>query len=82
MKEVTIALINNLAPILASVATLVGVFFMWRSNRQAQKADKKELQESIKEVHILINSRMTELLDVTGKSKKAEGVLEGRNEIK
>lgn len=82
MKEVTIALINNLAPILASVATLVGVFFMWRSQRQAQKADKEEIKENIKEVHVLINSRMTELLKVTGESKKAEGVLEGRNEGK
>lgn len=34
----------------------------------------------IKEVHVLINSRLTELLELTKTSSKAEGVKEGREQ--
>lgn len=34
----------------------------------------------IKEVHLLINSRLTQLLELTQKSSKAEGVKEGREQ--
>ncbi len=35
----------------------------------------------ISDVHILINSRMSELLELTKTASKAEGVKEGREEI-
>lgn len=34
----------------------------------------------IKEVHVLMNSRLTELLDVTRASSRAEGLKQGREE--
>lgn len=70
-SEIITALIISTPPTLMALLA-------WRESRR----NRKESKEDIKEVHVLINSRMTELLDVTGKSKKAEGVLEGRNEIK
>ncbi len=36
----------------------------------------------IKEVHVMINSRLSELLDLTRASSKAEGVKEERDRIK
>lgn len=35
----------------------------------------------ITSVHVMINSRMTEFLELTQKSSKAEGVKEGREQI-
>lgn len=32
---------------------------------------------AVKDVHVLMNSRLTELLDLTQKASKAEGVKEG-----
>lgn len=34
----------------------------------------------IQEVHMLVNSRLTELLEISRAASKAEGVLEGRGE--
>lgn len=37
-------------------------------------------RKDIKDVHVLINSRLTQLLELTQKSSHAEGVLEGKDE--
>lgn len=37
-------------------------------------------RKDIREVHVLINSRLTQLLELTKKSSHAEGVLEGKDE--
>lgn len=64
---VLVALITAVPPTLVA---LVGLILGMRGNRENKAA--------IQEVHYLINSRMTELLDVSKASSRAEGVLEGK----
>lgn len=51
------------------VPTTLAVLVTWRSNKKA-----------IKEVHVLINSRMSELLETTKSDSKAKGKSEGKIE--
>ncbi len=51
-------------------------YFNWRISKNA-----KNQAEKISEIHVLINSRMSELLRVNKEQSKAEGNLEGRKEL-
>lgn len=62
MKEILITLIITLPPTIAAVAALiVGL----RGNRK------------VDDLHVAVNSRLTELLEQTSKASKAEGKAEG-----
>jgi len=36
----------------------------------------------LREIHMMVNSRLTELIEVTQKASKAAGVLEGRDDVR
>ena len=63
--------------VLVALAALGAFVLSWRNNNRITEAKK-----SIQEVHILMNSRLTELLEVTRKASRAEGLKEGRAETK
>lgn len=66
--------------IIAIVGGFISIILLWMQNKQAVKLAL--LQTSQAETHKLINSRMTELLELTRKQSKAEGKLEGKAEEK
>lgn len=55
----------------ALIGLLAGIFNAW----QGRKRDK-----NIQEIHISLNSRLTQLTDLIAKSSHAEGMLEGKAE--
>jgi hypothetical protein len=63
-------MIGQIAAIISAVAALGAVCMSWRNSRKIQS------------VHVSINSRMDELLRVTGLAERARGIEEGRAEIK
>ena len=74
--------VTVLVALITIIPTTLGVLVLWLQGRNNRKENKKEINE----IHIAINSRMTELLNATkGESKaegKAEGKLEERDEVK
>jgi hypothetical protein len=64
-KTVTVAIIVSIPP------TLVSLLALRRGNKNS---------EDIHEVHLSINSRMTQLIEATKGASKAEGREEGRKE--
>jgi hypothetical protein len=64
-----------LAFLTSTVAAILGVINSGRLNNQAIVASKQT--DKIEQVHILFNSRMTELLAMTARSSHAEGMAEG-----
>jgi hypothetical protein len=59
----------GIASMVSALAALGAVVMSYRNSKKIQ------------EVHIDINSRMTELLRVSGQTAHAEGVVQGRGEI-
>ncbi|MCU1492204.1 MAG: hypothetical protein JWM85_3609 [Acidimicrobiaceae bacterium] len=60
--------INNIALIVTALAAIASAYFAYRAVKRVET------------VHVLINSRMTELLDVSKELAKAQGVVLGRAE--
>jgi hypothetical protein len=63
MDPTTLALIAAIAPTLTGMLTLLAAVLTRRA---------------VKEVHISLNSRLSELLAVTAKEQRAAGVAEGK----
>ena len=68
LKKITVA-----TQVVVAVAALFAATMSWNN-----RGTIKETKASVQEVHILLNSRLTELLEVTGALKKAEGVTQER----
>ena len=64
---IVLAIIVALPPTIVSLAALVASF-----------RGQQQTREEYKQLHIKINSRMDELLDLTKASSRAEGILEGK----
>jgi hypothetical protein len=63
MDPNTLALIAAIAPTLTGVLTLIAA---WMTRR------------AVKEVHVSLNSRLSQLLTATAKEQHAAGVVEGK----
>jgi hypothetical protein len=61
--------IGEAAQLMTAVAALGAMLLSWRNSRK------------IKEVHLMINSKMSDLLALTRTSATAEGVLAGRAQV-
>ena len=67
-------LIGQLAgPFAATIAAVASLFNVLRGTRNTRKLDAA--MGGIHDVHVSINGRMGELLDLTAKASHAEGVL-------
>jgi hypothetical protein len=64
------------APLMGVTVSLASFFLSIFVLRKA-----KEVNTKANEIHVLINSRMSELLALTGRASHAEGVEQGRNEV-
>jgi hypothetical protein len=73
MIDSTPIIVSVIASIPGFIASIVGLL-AWRSSRKNG--------EAVKEIHLLMNSRLDELLRVSKANSKAEGVVEGRAEQK
>jgi len=62
--------LQGLASIVSAIAATGAVCMSWRNSRKIQS------------VHIDINSRMDQLLSTTGSAAHANGLAEGRAEVK
>lgn len=70
----TEAVQNNIIAALVPAITAIGVIIVaLRQGRTSKKVD---------DLHIIVNSRLTELLKVTSDSQLAKGKIEGKNEEK
>ncbi len=70
MIEITTIILALIAIIPSSLAAILA----YLASQRASEALKQS-----QATHLLVNSRMTELLEITKSSSKAEGVLEGRS---
>ena len=61
-----------LIALIAGIPAIIAAFYAWKANTTAASAVGKAVQ-----THDLVNSRMTELLELTRKSSRAEGVAIG-----
>ena len=68
-----IAFAGAIPPTIMALAALIA---SWRNGRKVESSTKK-----IEELHVLVNSRLTQLLELTAKSSRAEGVAEGAHPI-
>lgn len=51
----------------------VQVFTIWRVNK---------VSSNVQDIHIMVNSRLSELLSLTAKASKAEGVKQGEDKAR
>lgn len=70
-EGVLIAIIAGVPLTLTSIASLVTSIRI--------KKVTKDTKEAVAELHIAVNSRLTQLLELTTKASKAEGVVEEMN---
>lgn len=66
--DLVVALIISVGPIIASVASIIAAI-------QARRVESK-----VQQLHVIVNSRLTELLDQTSKASRIQGQVDGRAE--
>ncbi len=69
-----LALIAMIATVL--VPQIVSSWMAYLKSREAVEASKKNAG-AIQDLHIIVNNRLTQLLEATAAAKHAEGVIEG-----
>jgi hypothetical protein len=62
--EILLALITGSVSVLINMLTLIGIIYM---------------NKNVNKTHEAVNSKMSELLELTATASKAEGKLEGRS---
>ncbi len=65
-EAITVALIVSIAP------TLTALCLGWKTRKETIK-----VQQAVQEVHLLLNSRLDELVSVSRKESRAAGRVEG-----
>lgn len=71
-------IIGNLAgPFAATIAAIASIYTVLRGTKNTKKLDAAV--GGIHDVHVSINGRLGELLDLTAKASHAEGVLSEKN---
>ncbi len=70
MDSGTAIFISGMMPTITMLVTYV-------LGRMANKRDKKETDEKIQAVHVLVNSGLTQLVAATDRAATAEGIIKG-----
>lgn len=79
---------QDLIPVLVALILATPGFLAWRQSKKNKEDLKQgkiadaEIKFAVQEVHLLVNSRIDELLRVSKAESKAIGVVEGRAEQK
>ena len=79
-EGVIIALIGLVGAIIAGIFAYISLKATLKNNRDLAliAAGQVKTNETMEKYHKEVNSKMTELLQVTGEAEKAKGVKEGR----